>query len=140
MAIDPDAEKKGFEPGSATRITLVGRLLRKTKIDELPQLLNVIRGEMSIVGPRPEVKCYIELYPERWSKILEVSPGITDPASVIFRNEEEILKRAEDPEEKYRLEILPGKLKLYEKYVDDITFRKDFGIIIDTIKALFSVR
>lgn len=136
MAVDPDAEKKGFEPGSKMRVTSIGKILRKTKLDELPQLLNVIKGEMSIVGPRPEVRKYIELYPERWSKVLSIAPGITDPGSIEFRNEEEILAAAPDPEKEYTEKLLPAKLDLYEKYADSISFISDIKIIVRTAAAV----
>jgi lipopolysaccharide/colanic/teichoic acid biosynthesis glycosyltransferase len=133
MAVDPEAEKKGFEPGSGMRVTGIGRILRKTKLDELPQLFNVLRGEMSLVGPRPEVRVYIELYPERWENVHQVKPGITDPASVKFRNEEELLVEADDPEKEYRESILPHKLDIYEDYVRTISLISDAKIILATI-------
>jgi len=136
MAVDRHAEKKGFEPGSKKRITAVGKILRKTKIDELPQLFNVIIGEMSIVGPRPEVRPYVELYPDRWSRVLSEKPGITDPASIIFRNEEEILAASSNPEEEYRNKILPGKLDIYEEYVRGISFVGDIKIVFHTVFAV----
>lgn len=133
MSSNPEAEKKEFEPGEKKRITNIGAILRKTKFDEIPQIINVLKGEMSIVGPRPEVKKYIDLYPEKWEKILSVQPGITDPASVEFRNEEEILSSADDPELEYKNNILPKKLELYEKYIAEISFTKDLIIIFKTI-------
>lgn len=137
MAVDPDAEKKGFEPGTTKRVTGVGRFLRKTKLDELPQLINVLKGEMSLVGPRPEVKRYIDVYPERWKKTLSVTPGITDPASIRFRNEEEILAEADDPEKEYCENIMPQKLDIYEKYTENISFANDTKIIFKTFFAVF---
>lgn len=136
MAVDPDAEKKGFEPGSKMRVTAIGKILRKTKLDELPQLFNVIKGEMSIVGPRPEVRKYIEIYPERWEIVLSIAPGITDPGSIEFRNEEEILAAASDPEKEYIEKLLPAKLDLYEKYVRTISLASDIRIIIRTAMAV----
>lgn len=136
MAVDPDAEKKGFEPGSKMRVTPIGKILRKTKLDELPQLLNVLKGEMSIVGPRPEVRRYIELYPERWNTVLSIAPGITDPGSIEFRNEEEILAAASDPEKEYTEKLLPSKLDLYENYVASVSFVSDIKIIVRTAKAV----
>ena len=96
MSAAPASDGKDFHPGNDSRVTAAGVFLRKTKLDELPQLLNVIKGDMSLVGPRPEVKTYIELYPERWRKVLSVRPGITDPASLTFRNEEELLASLPD--------------------------------------------
>ena len=136
MAVDPDAEKKGFEPGSKMRVTSIGRILRKTKLDELPQLINVIKGEMSIVGPRPEVRKYVELYPERWAIVLSIAPGITDPGSIEFRNEEDILAAAPDPEKEYIEKLLPSKLELYEKYIRTISFASDIRIIARTAAAV----
>lgn len=118
------------------RITRVGRVLRKYKLDELPQLINVLKGEMSIVGPRPEVPSEVETYTEEERRILSVKPGITDWASIAFRNEGEILAGSEDPHQTYREKIKPEKLRLALKYVDEISFRTDMKIIFQTIKAV----
>jgi lipopolysaccharide/colanic/teichoic acid biosynthesis glycosyltransferase len=126
-------DKSEFDAGSDMRVTRIGKILRKTKLDELPQLINVLKGEMSFTGPRPEVKTYIDLYPERWEKILSVRPGITDPASIEFRNEEEILAASENPEEEYRNSILPVKLTYYEQYVDNISLFYDIKLILKTV-------
>lgn len=116
------------------RVTGVGRVLRAAKLDELPQLWNVVRGDMSLVGPRPEVQRYVELYsPEVALKVLSVRPGITDEASLAFRNESEILGLAADPERAYVEEILPEKLRLYVEYVDGRSFLGDIGIIARTL-------
>jgi lipopolysaccharide/colanic/teichoic acid biosynthesis glycosyltransferase len=133
MVADSTAEKKEFEPGEKKRITSFGRFLRKSKMDELPQIINVIKGDMSLVGPRPEVKKYIEICPEKWKKILQIRPGITDPASLKFRNEEEILAASLDPQREYMEKIMPQKLALYEEYVSNISFRRDVKIIFATI-------
>jgi lipopolysaccharide/colanic/teichoic acid biosynthesis glycosyltransferase len=133
MTVKEKSDGKDFDAGGSVRITRMGKILRKSKLDELPQLINVIRGEMSLVGPRPEVRTYIELYPERWNKVLSVTPGITDPASVVFRDEETILSKAEDPEKEYRENILPTKLNLYEKYVDEISFFGDLKVLFKTV-------
>jgi lipopolysaccharide/colanic/teichoic acid biosynthesis glycosyltransferase len=132
----PTSEKKEFEPGEKKRITRVGAFLRKSKLDEIPQIINVIQGEMSLVGPRPEVKKYVDAYPERWNKILSIKPGITDPASITFRNEEEILSNASDPEKEYIKNVMPQKLAIYEKYISDISFLNDAKIIAHTISAI----
>lgn len=132
MFSNDEAEKKGFEPGSRNRITPTGKILRKTKLDELPQLINVLKGDMSLVGPRPEVMRYIEFYPERWAFVLSIKPGITDPASVKFRNEEDILAASADPEKEYREVILPRKLGIYEDYVRSISFAGDMKIMLDS--------
>ncbi len=126
-----------FDAGDTSRVTPIGRFLRKSKMDELPQLWNVVRGDMSLVGPRPEVRKWVDVYPDRWANVLTVRPGITDPASIQYRNEEEILAAASDPERTYRKEILPLKLNLYENYVRSRTFAGDIQIILETFKALF---
>jgi len=122
-----------FEPGNVSRVTGIGKILRKTKMDELPQFINVLKGEMSLVGPRPEVRKWVEVYPERWSKILSITPGITDNASIEFRNEEELLVKSECPEKTYKELILPHKLDLYEKYIDNHSFTGDINLIIKTV-------
>lgn len=136
MTVRAGAEQGGFDAGQVSRVTPVGRFLRKTKMDELPQLWNVLRGEMSLVGPRPEVGRWVEAYPERWARILAVRPGITDPASIEFRNEEEILRRSADPERTYREEILPRKLALYERYVKEQSWWGDVAILWKTVCAV----
>jgi lipopolysaccharide/colanic/teichoic acid biosynthesis glycosyltransferase len=137
MTVADDASKGTFDAGDRSRVTKIGRLLRKTKLDELPQLLNVLKGDMSLVGPRPEVEKWTKVYSDRWDKVLSIRPGITDNASIEFRNEEEILAESEDPEDTYRNFILPIKLKLYEKYVDNHSLKGDVNILINTIKVMF---
>ena len=122
--------------GNRRRVTGVGRLLRATKLDELPQLWNVLKGDMSLVGPRPEVRQWVAAYPERWARVLTVKPGITDPASIVYRDEESILARSPDPERTYREDILPHKLDLYEEYVRSRNFFGDIGIILKTLFAV----
>ncbi len=138
MKVLHSAKEGIFEPGNNTRTTKLGKLLRKTKIDELPQLYNVLIGDMSLVGPRPEVEKWINVYPERWEKILKVRPGITDSASVIYRDEEKLLSASEDPEQTYKKVILPRKLDLYEEYVDKHTFFGDIKLIVKTLIAIFN--
>ena len=133
MTVKEKADGKDFDAGSCSRITWTGKIIRKTKLDELPQLINVIKGEMSLVGPRPEVETYIRLYQTRWDKILTVRPGVTDPASIKFRNEEELLAKAVNPEDEYRNVILPRKLGIYEDYVARISFLNDVKILFGTI-------
>ncbi len=131
-----DAEKKGIQltAGKDPRITRSGEFLRRTKIDELPQLINVIKGEMSLVGPRPEVPKYVEYYPDETKKVIfSLRPGITDYAAILFRNENEILDGAEDPEGTYLKQILPEKIALYLKYAKERTLWLDFRLIIGTI-------
>jgi lipopolysaccharide/colanic/teichoic acid biosynthesis glycosyltransferase len=137
MSVSPGAAKDAFEPGNPGRVTPLGRFLRKTKLDEWPQLLNVIRGEMSLVGPRPEVPSWIEAYPEKWAIVHGVRPGITDPAALIYRREEKLLSGSPDPERTYRDVILPHKLALYEDYIKNRSFFLDVKIIVKTGLALF---
>jgi lipopolysaccharide/colanic/teichoic acid biosynthesis glycosyltransferase len=119
------------------RITAVGSFLRRTKLDELPQLINVFRGDMSLVGPRPEVPRFVEMYPaELRQLILSVRPGITDEASIEFRNEGQILGESADAETRYIQQILPRKLELYACYVRENTFLGDLGILIRTLMAV----
>lgn len=133
-----NADKIG---GSSTadddpRITKVGRVLRKYKLDEIPQLLNVLKGEMSIVGPRPEVKYYTDQFTKTEKKILNVRPGITDWASIWNPDEGAILKGAEDPDKAYEELIRPNKIKLQLKYVQQQSFKNDLIIIKDTLMAI----
>ena len=127
-----------FTPGATPRITRLGKWIRKTKTDELPQLWNVLVGDMSLVGPRPEVPEWTKVYPERWEVVLSVRPGITDPASIMFRDEEALLATAPDPTECYRNEILPRKLDLAARYATNHTLLGDISIILRT--ALVIVR
>lgn len=130
------AEAGAFDAGDISRVTPLGRILRRWKLDELPQLWNVLTGDMSLVGPRPEVRTWVDAYPERWALVLTVRPGITDPASIVYRNEEEILARSPDPQRTYREEILPHKLSLYEDYVQNRTLGGDIMILLRTLRAL----
>ena len=125
-----------FEPGSSARITRIGGILRKTKIDELPALFNVLWGNMSIVGPRPEVAKYVQAYPEDFRQILKIRPGLSDFSSIKYRNEEEILAGQPDPEAYYLNVILPDKLSLAKLYLEEISFSTDLRIVIDTIKSI----
>jgi lipopolysaccharide/colanic/teichoic acid biosynthesis glycosyltransferase len=119
------------------RITRIGRFLRATKTDELPQLVNVVRGHMSLVGPRPEVPRYVALYPPQVRDVvLSVRPGITDEASILFRNEAAILATAADPERVYIETILPQKLRIYEAYARRHGLRGDLRILLRTISAV----
>lgn len=136
MSVKQDTEKGIFEPGNTSRITPLGKFMRKTKIDELTQLINVLKGDMSIVGPRPEVKRWTEVYPEKWKIVHSVRPGITDNASLLFRNEEELLADSPDPETAYRDKILPQKLDMYIDYVNNHSLCNDIIIIFQTIKEI----
>jgi lipopolysaccharide/colanic/teichoic acid biosynthesis glycosyltransferase len=139
MSVLKGTEKGAFDLGRAVRVTPIGRYLRRWKWDELPQLWNVVRGEMSIVGPRPEVGSWVAVQPERWKRILTARPGLTDPASIEFRHEEKMLNAQSDPEIFYKESILPRKLDLYERYVDGQSVAEDFFIILRTVRALFQV-
>jgi lipopolysaccharide/colanic/teichoic acid biosynthesis glycosyltransferase len=133
-----DAPGKGgmITFGGDPRITRVGRLLRRTKIDELPQLINILRGEMSFVGPRPEVRRYVELFREDYAEILKVLPGITDLASLKYRHEAEILGRCENPEEEYVKRVLPEKIRLAKEYLSQSSLRFDIILILKTVLNL----
>lgn len=134
-----DAEQLGLQitVGADSRVTKVGQLLRKYKLDELPQLLDVIIGHMSLVGPRPEVPHYVACYPENVRNlVLSVRPGITDNASIEFKDENKILGKSINPNEAYIKEILPIKIQYYVDYVNSRTFFGDFLIIMRTINTL----
>ena len=134
------AEKNGLQitVSADPRITRVGHFLRKYKLDELAQFLNVLLGHMSVVGPRPEVPKYVEKYPDDLrQKIFSMRPGITDNASIEFRNENELLDSSENPEVMYIKEILPIKLKFYSDYIDEHTLFGDIKIIWRTIRLVF---
>lgn len=119
------------------RITSVGRFLRKYKIDELPQLLNVLCGDMSLVGPRPEVRQYVDLYTPEQRKVLDLRPGITDVASIAFLDEEKLLAQAEDREQYYRSVCMPKKIELNLNYAATATVWTDLRIMCETISAIF---
>ena len=133
-----DADKRGFLTvgDRDPRITKMGFLLRKTKLDEVPQLINVLNGAMSLVGPRPEVRRYVDHYDDAQMRVLSIRPGITDNASIKFRNETEILANQENPEQYYIDHILPEKTALYLKYVDSRSFLGDLKMIINTFVAI----
>jgi lipopolysaccharide/colanic/teichoic acid biosynthesis glycosyltransferase len=133
-----DAERAGqlTVSGRDPRITRSGYLLRKYKLDELPQLFNVIKGDMSLVGPRPEVPAYVELYTNDQKRVLSVKPGITDAASLEFINENELLADADDPQTYYKEVILPRKLGLQLNYVDHRSFMGDLSIIVKTVVGI----
>jgi lipopolysaccharide/colanic/teichoic acid biosynthesis glycosyltransferase len=122
------------------RITRVGRVLRGTKIDELPQLINVFKGEMSLVGPRPEIDEYVQLFRQDFAKILQVRPGITDLATVVFRDEEKILARAAEPAEEYRQRILPHKIALATESIARSSLLFDLSVIFRTFLSIVANR
>lgn len=134
-----DAEKKGLQITIGERdprVTKIGYYLRKYKLDELPQLWNVLVGEMSVVGPRPEVPKYVNLYTHAQKKVFEVRPGITDMASIQFRDENELLRQYDDPEKAYIEKIMPQKLDLNLKYINDRSFFIDLKIIFKTLSII----
>jgi lipopolysaccharide/colanic/teichoic acid biosynthesis glycosyltransferase len=140
MYSDRSQEKKGFYPGNGSRITRLGKVLRKTKIDEFPELINVLKGDMSLVGPRPEVPKYRHIYVGDFEPVLSLRPGITDLASIKYRNEEELLSQSTDPEKMYCEVTLPDKLRLCLKYKGMIGFKTDMKIIFATLRRVLGKR
>ncbi len=134
----PGSDQKGLITvgGKDNRITAEGYFLRKFKLDELPQLLNILRGDMSIVGPRPEVNKYVDLYRERYRHILSVRPGLTDYASLEYISENELLGKSDDPEKTYINEILPHKLDLADRYIANHSVLEDIKIMWLTFKKI----
>lgn len=133
--MQPDSDKNGLLTvgGRDARITSLGYYLRKYKLDELPQLMNVFVGEMSIVGPRPEVRKYVDLYTSEQLHVLDVQPGITDYASIEYANENDLLAESSDPENKYIQQVMPAKLKLNMKYIAEKSLGTDLKIIFRTL-------
>jgi lipopolysaccharide/colanic/teichoic acid biosynthesis glycosyltransferase len=137
MTHDPGDRGPQLTVGADARITRVGAVLRRTKVDELAQLFDVLEGTMSLVGPRPEVPRYVALYPAGLrEKVLSVRPGITDFASIEYRDENTLLAQSPDPERTYREVILPTKLALQARYVDLCGVRTDLSILVRTLRAL----
>ena len=132
MVSDADRQGSQITASSDARITRAGRILRKTKIDELPQLINILRGEMSLVGPRPEVPKYVEMFREDYAYILSVRPGVTDPASIKYRDESAHFV-GDDHEREYAERILPDKIALARHYVANATILGDLGLILKTL-------
>lgn len=126
--------------GRDPRVTKSGYWIRKFKLDELPQLINVFIGDMSLVGPRPEVRHYVDYWTPEQLHVLDVRPGITDPASIKFRNENELMEKAEDPEKYYIEVIMQEKIKLYLEYVEKHSFWYDMGLIFKTFWVIVSER
>jgi len=137
MAQDSIARGRSITVGDDPRITRVGWFLRKTKIDELPQLINVLRGEMTFVGPRPEVPQYVEIFRKDYEEILKIRPGITDLASIKYRDEAALLGRYENPEEEYVTRVLPDKINLGKEYVRQSSVFFDLTLIFKTFLRLF---
>ncbi|MCE5240465.1 sugar transferase [bacterium] len=136
MVVNADKIGKSLTVGRDPRITPVGHFLRQTKLDELPQLINVLRGEMSFVGPRPEVEEYVRLYTPEQAQVLDLRPGITDPASIKYRNESEILATHTDPEQAYISEIMPEKIRLNLEYGARANVLTDLLVILRTLARL----
>ena len=126
--------------GHDPRVTRSGYFIRKFKFDELPQLINVFLGDMSLVGPRPEVRHYVDYWTHEQMHVLDVRPGITDPASIKFRNENELMEKAEDPEKYYIEVIMQEKIKLYLEYVEKHSFWYDLGLIFKTFWVIVKER
>jgi lipopolysaccharide/colanic/teichoic acid biosynthesis glycosyltransferase len=137
MSEDATGKAPQITFGDDPRITRVGRILRKTKIDEFPQLINVLKGDMSLVGPRPEVRRYVDLFEADYETILQVRPGITDLASIQYRREADILGQSTEPEKEYTERILPEKIGLAKRYVAESSVVLDIKIISKTIICLF---
>ena len=139
----PDADKTGgliTIGGRDPRVTRSGYYIRKYKLDEFPQLINVFLGDMSLVGPRPEVRHYVDYWTAEQMHVLDVRPGITDPASIKFRNENELMEKAEDPEKYYIEVIMQEKIKLYLEYVENASFWYDIKLIFQTFWVIVKER
>lgn len=133
----PNSDKLKITVGDKDpRVTNVGYFLRKYKLDELPQLINILKGEMSVVGPRPEVRKYVDMYTDEQMKVLSVKPGLTDYSSLEYVNESELLGKAEDPEKMYIEEIMPLKLNLNLKYIKEMGLGTDLKLIFKTIARI----
>lgn len=126
--------------GHDPRVTRSGYFIRKFKLDELPQLINVFIGDMSLVGPRPEVRHYVDYWTQEQMHVLDVRPGITDPASIKYRNENELMENAKDPEKYYIEVIMQAKIKLYLEYVENHTFLNDLVLIFKTLWVITKER
>ena len=140
MAQDAPARGGLVTIGEDARVTRVGRLLRKSKIDEIPQLTNILRGDMTLVGPRPEVRQYVELFRRDYEEILQVRPGLTDLASLKYRDEAALLGKAANPEDEYMRHVLPDKIRLAKDYLRRSSFLFDLGLILKTLFKLFDYR
>jgi lipopolysaccharide/colanic/teichoic acid biosynthesis glycosyltransferase len=137
MVADADRKGPGITASDDPRVTRLGAMLRESKIDELPQLWNVLRGDMSLVGPRPELPAYVAGYTCEQRRVLTVRPGLTDIASIRYRHEEKVLAESDSPEEFYRSAVLPHKLALNIEYIDHMSLSFDTRLIFQTLKCLF---
>jgi len=137
-SMTPDAERDGWGITIAgdERVTRIGRILRDTKLDELPQLWNIVKGEMSLVGPRPEIPSYVALYTTEQLGVLSVAPGITDIASIHYRHEEKVLEHSANPDDFYRRVVLPHKLSLNLQYIRQMSFGLDLKLIFQTLRSI----
>ena len=140
MRKPPIADGPQVTVGNDPRITRVGRFLRQTKIDELPQLINILKGEMSFVGPRPEVRQYVQLFQQDYQEILTMRPGLTDLASLKYRDEAALLAKSENPEEEYRVHVLPDKIELAKDYLRQASLLFDLKIIFKTLFKILEFR
>lgn len=140
MYVGSDRSSRITVGNKDSRITRSGRFIRKFKLDEFPQLINVIVGDMSIVGPRPEVEEYVKMYSTEQLKVLSVRPGISDYASIEYMDENELLAKTDNPQELYVSEIMPAKLKLNLKYIKNQSMKVDLKIIMNTLKGIISSR
>lgn len=136
--MDSSSNGPGVTTTDDPRVTRVGRMLRKAKIDETPQLVNVLRGDMSLVGPRPEIPRYVEMFRSDYETILSVRPGITDPASIKYRDESALFPPGVDPDRFYTEQILPDKIELAKDYVTTRTLRGDFRVLAETVLRVFT--
>jgi len=137
MVVNAEALGKQITVGADPRITRIGHFLRKCKLDEFPQLFNIITGEMSLVGPRPEVPRYVAMYSDTQRHVLDVMPGITDPASIKYRDENDILAATDDPEKVYIEQIMPEKIRINLDYVANASLATDLVVILNTLQKLF---
>jgi len=137
MVTDASRKGPGITHANDPRITRIGKLIRKLKIDEMPQFINVLRGEMSIVGPRPEDPRYVAYYTPEQRRVLSVVPGMASPAFITYRHEEELLANSENPEEFYLTKVLPNKLNMDLDYIDNRSFLFDISILIKAALSLF---
>lgn len=137
MRVGADKDSLITVGGRDPRITRIGYFIRKFKIDELPQLFNVLKDDMSLVGPRPEVRKYVDLYTDEQKKVLSVRPGITDYASIEYVDENEILGKVDNPDEVYIKQIMPDKIKLNMKYIENKSVKEYFKIVFMTIAKIF---
>jgi lipopolysaccharide/colanic/teichoic acid biosynthesis glycosyltransferase len=140
MVVDAPRLGEQITKAGDARVTHIGRLLRKLKLDELPQLVNVLKGDMSIVGPRPEVPRFVDMFEEDYRFILSVRPGLTDPASLKYWDESEVLAQYTNPMDAYTAKILPDKITIAKSYVNQSSMLSDMGVILQTARAIVQSR